>query len=125
MNEEYKKYQDEAFEIVTHAANEIGPRLPGTANERKFHDYMAEKLKSIGVKPVREEFAVAPRAGIGGLPYAGYVGLIVSAGALIARQITSVWYLTAALSVLMLFWLVASCFLYRTWFDMFFKQNRK
>ncbi len=123
MNEEYKKYQDEAFEIVTHAANEIGPRLPGTANERKFHDYMAEKLKSIGVKPVREEFAVAPRAGIGGLPYAGYVGLIVSAGALIARQITSVWYLTAALSVLMLFWLVASCFLYRTWFDIFFKQK--
>ncbi|MBR5113161.1 MAG: hypothetical protein IK097_07035, partial [Clostridia bacterium] len=123
MNEEYKKYQDEAYEIVTHAANEIGPRLPGTANERKFHDYMGEKLKSIGIKPVREEFSVAPRAGIGGLPYAGYVGLIVSAGALIARQITSVWYLTAALSVLMLFWLVASCFFYRTWFDMFFKQK--
>lgn len=123
MNEEYKKYQDEAFEIVTHAANEIGPRLPGTANERKFHDYMAEKLKSIGIKPVREEFSVAPRAGIGGLPYAGYVGLIVSIGALIARQVTSVWYVTAALSILMLFWLVSSCFLYRTWFDMFFKQK--
>ncbi len=123
MTEEYKKYQDEAFEIVTHASEKIGSRLPGTENEIKFHDYMADKLESIGIKPVKEEFAVAPRAGIGGLPYAGYVGLILSVAAFIARTIPSLWYLMGALGFIMLFWLVASCFFYRTWFDMFFKQK--
>ncbi len=123
MKEEYKKYQDEAYEIVEHASLEIGSRLPGTANERKFHDYMAKKLEEIGIKPVREEFSVAPRAGIGGLPYAGYVGLILSICAFIARQVSPLWYAMAALAVVMLFWLVSSCFLYRTWFDKFFKQK--
>ncbi|MBR3620867.1 MAG: M28 family peptidase [Clostridia bacterium] len=123
MSDEYKKYQDEAYDIVVHASENIGSRLPGTENERRFHTYMAEKLEAIGIKPVKEEFAVAPRAGIGGLPYAGYTGLILSIGAFLAHSIPSVWYLMAALGILMLFWLVASCFFYRTWFDKFFKQK--
>ena len=43
MNETSKQYGQEAYDIVCHAAHEIGPRLPGSENERKFHKYMAQK----------------------------------------------------------------------------------
>ena len=47
MRDELKKYGDEAYEMVKYAANEIGPRLPGSDNEKKYHEYMSDKLKEI------------------------------------------------------------------------------
>ena len=38
MKEENRKYAEEAYEIVNDAAKKIGSRLPGSENERKFHD---------------------------------------------------------------------------------------
>ena len=76
MRKELKPYADEAFGIVETAANDIGSRLPGSEGEKKFADFMAGKLESIGVKPVKEKFLVSPRASIGGIPYAGWVGII-------------------------------------------------
>ena len=75
MRKELKPYADEAFGIVETAANEIGSRLPGSDGEKKFADYMAGKLEDIGIKPVKEKFPVSPRASIGGIPYAGWVGI--------------------------------------------------
>lgn len=123
MKEENKKYAEEAYDIINHAACEIGSRLPGSENERKFHNYMADKLKEIGIKPVREEFAVYPRASIGGIPYAGWMGVILSICAYIARTANGLWYGMAFASVLTILWLVFSVFLYKKWFDMFFKQQ--
>ena len=71
MKEENRKYAEEAYSIVRHAAEKIGSRLPGSDGERKFADFMGDKLKEIGITPTREEFAVSPRASIGGIPYAG------------------------------------------------------
>ena len=45
MREELRKYGNEAYEMVEYAANEIGPRLPGSENEKKYHDYLADKLR--------------------------------------------------------------------------------
>ncbi len=123
MNEENKKYYDAANEIVNDAAHKIGSRLPGSEGERKFHDYMADKLREIGIKPVKEEFAVSPRAGIGGLPYAGYFGVIMSILVYFALNNQFLWFLMAFAGLIFVFWLVSSCFLYRTWFDMFFPQK--
>ena len=78
MKEENKKYAKEAFDIVKHASQKIGARLPGSANEKKYADYMGDKLREIGIEPTQEEFAVSPRASIGGIPYAGWYGLIMS-----------------------------------------------
>ncbi|MBQ9276954.1 MAG: hypothetical protein IJ226_05130, partial [Clostridia bacterium] len=80
MREELKKYGDEAYEIVKYAANEIGPRLPGSDNEKKLHDHMAARLEEIGVKPVTEKFVFAPHASVGGMPYAGWGGIIGAGG---------------------------------------------
>ena len=84
MKEENRKYAREAMSIVEHAAHKIGSRLPGTDGEIKLHEYMGEKLKEIGIEPKTEEFAVSPRSSIGGLPYAGWSGVIISIGAIIA-----------------------------------------
>ncbi len=123
MKESSKKYADEAFEIVEHAEKKIGSRLPGSEGERKFADFMAEKLKEIGIKPVKEEFSVAPRGGIGGLSYAGYAGTIMSVLAYLAIQLPTVWFLSAAFGIIATAWLIGDVFLYHTWFDMFFKQK--
>lgn len=123
MKEENRRYAEEAFEIVEHAAKKIGSRLPGSDGEKEYAAYMGDKLRSIGIEPVREEFAVSPRASIGGIPYAGYLGLIMSALVYVALHLSAVWYGMALASVVCLVWLILSVFLYKTWFDMFFKQE--
>lgn len=123
MKEENRRYAEEAFEIVEHAAKKIGSRLPGSDGEKEYAAYMGDKLRSIGIEPVREEFAVSPRASIGGIPYAGYLGLIMSALAYVALHLSAVWYGMALASVVCWVWLILSVFLYKTWFDMFFKQE--
>lgn len=123
MKEENRKYAQEAYDIVTHAAKKIGSRLPGSDGERKFHDYMAGKLEEIGIKPVKEEFAVSPRSSIGGISYAGWAGVILSALTYIALSLYTVWFGMALAGVCVVVWLIFSCFLYKTWFDMFFPQE--
>ena len=123
MKEENRRYAEEAFEIVEHAATKIGSRLPGSDGEKEYAAYMGDKLRSIGIEPVREEFAVSPRASIGGIPYAGYLGLIMSALVYVALHLSAVWYGMALASVVCWVWLILSVFLYKTWFDMFFKQE--
>ena len=123
MKEENRRYAEEAFEIVEHAAKKIGSRLPGSDGEKENAAYMGDKLRSIGIEPVREEFAVSPRASIGGIPYAGYLGLIMSALVYVALHLSAVWYGMALASVVCWVWLILSVFLYKTWFDMFFKQE--
>lgn len=123
MKEENRRYAEEAFEIVEHSAKKIGSRLPGSDGEKEYAAYMGDKLRSIGIEPVREEFAVSPRASIGGIPYAGYLGLIMSALVYVALHLSAVWYGMALASVVCWVWLILSVFLYKTWFDMFFKQE--
>lgn len=123
MKEETRKYAQEAYDIVKHASEVIGSRLPGSDGEKKYAHYMGEKLREIGIKPVTEEFEVSPRSSIGGIPYAGWVGLIVSFLIYPALSIWQLWFALAIGTVACWVWLIFSVFLYKTWFDMFFKQE--
>jgi hypothetical protein len=123
MKEENRKYAQEAYDIVCHAAKKIGSRLPGSKGEKKYADYMGDKLREIGIEPKQEEFYVSPRSSIGGVSYAGWAGVILSALTYIALQISSVWFAMGLASVLVIFWLIFGCFLYKTWFDMFFHRE--
>ena len=123
MKDENKKYVQEAWDIVEHAAKKVGSRLPGSQGEREYADYMGEKLREIGIEPKTEEFAVSPRSGIGGLPYAGWVGIILSALVYFALDNHHLWHGMALVGICMVIWLVSSAFLYKPWFDMFFKQK--
>jgi len=132
MREEVKKYGDEAYALVEHMANEIGPRIPGSENEKKLHDFMSGKLKEIGLNPKTESFIFAPYGSIGGLPMAGWAGIIGMVGvvlALIVGQLTVVGGLVLAFAAFMYMlctwiWLVCSCFKYKTWFDWAFKHAK-
>ena len=122
MKEENRKYAELAYDLVKDAEN-FGSRLPGSEGERKYADFMGEKLEEIGIKSKKEEFAVSPRSGIGGLPYAGWVGIILSVLTYFAFGNPSVWFLMGFIGIAMVIWLVFSAFLYKPWFDMFFKQK--
>lgn len=131
MRDELKKYGDEAYEMVEYAAREIGPRLPGSNNEKKYHEYMSDKLKELGLNPVTESFVFAPHASIGGLPYAGWAGII---GCVLTVLATILASLSAYAGLAMHFvctmymictwiWLVVSVFKYHTCFDWCFKHK--
>ncbi len=108
MKEESRKYAQEAYDIVTHAAKKIGSRLPGSDGEKKYADYMGEKLREIGIEPKQEEFSVAPRASIGGIPYAGWWGIALSVLVYFALGISAIWYGMALASIVVTVWLIAS-----------------
>lgn len=123
MKESSASYAKEAYSIIRHASENIGSRLPGSDGEKKFASFMGDKLREIGIEPKKEEFAVSPRASIGGIPYAGWAGIILSVGSYFASHIPYLWFLLAGLSIAVIAWLIWSVFLYHTTFDMFFKQE--
>lgn len=125
MREELRKYANEAYSIATHAANEIGPRLPGSENEAKFHGFMKGKLEDIGLKPVQEKFLVSPRASIGGIPYAGWAGIIAAIVVLLGTVFNAaqIYFLAFIGMVCVWGWLINSVFFYKTWLDWCFHQE--
>ena len=131
MREELKKYGDEAYEMVEYAAKKIGPRLPGSKNEKKYHDYMSDKLKEIGLNPVTEEFVFAPHSSIGGLPYAGWAGIIGCILTVIATMLASIsayaglatHFVCTVYMICTWIWLIVSVFKYHTCFDWCFKHK--
>ena len=131
MREELKKYGDDAYKMVGYAASEIGPRLPGSKNEKKYHDYMSGKLKEIGLEPVTESFVFAPHASIGGLPYAGWAGIIGCVLTLIATILAhfsvyggvAMHFVCSVYLIFVWIWLFVSVFKYHTCFDWCFKHK--
>ncbi len=131
MRKELDKYSNEAYAIVEHAANEIGQRIPGSQGEKQLHDYMSGKLKEIGLEPKTEKFCFAPHSSIGGLPYAGWggiVGAIIAFVACIVAQITvvgamAIHFIGALYMIGLWVWVIVAVFKYNTCFDWFFKQK--
>lgn len=131
MREELKKYGDDAYKMVEYAANEIGPRLPGSKNEIKYHEYMSDKLKEIGLEPVTESFVFAPHASIGGLPYAGWAGIIGCVLTILATILAhfsvyggvAMHFVCSMYLICVWIWLFVSVFKYHTCFDWCFKHK--
>lgn len=131
MKEKLQKYTDEAYGMVEYAANEIGQRVPGTDGEKKFHDYLADKFREIGLQPKTEKFIFAPRSSIGGLPYAGWGGIVLAIILILAALGTrlslyigvALYFFAAVYSIGLWTWGICSVFKYKTWFDWCFKQE--
>ena len=123
MIEELNKYTDETWGIINEAEKDIGSRLPGSDGEKKFARLMASKLDDIGIKPVEEEFIVSPRSSIGGIPYAGWVGLVCCLLVYFTFLTSAFWVAILGILIALWTWLVCSVFLYKPWFDSMFKQK--
>ena len=124
MREDISRYVHDAYAIVCHAANVIGPRLPGSAGEKKFADYMEAKMRDIGLKTHKEPFSVAPRASIGGVPYIGWISVIVSLAMYLAHMWPFLWFPIAFTVIISWVWIIGDVFLYHTWFDRIFSQKK-
>lgn len=106
------------FDFVKQIIDTHGPRLPGSDEERAAQKDIADFMeKETGTKPVTEPFQLAPRASIGAIPYLGYVGF----AALLLYYIHPIPALILALADLL--FAVVQVFLYKGWFDRFFKQE--
>ena len=106
------------FDFIKQIIDTHGPRLPGSDEERAAQkDIAAYMEKETGVKPVVEPFRFAPRASIGAIPYLGYV----SVAAFVLYYIHPVLSLIVAACTLI--FAVVQVFLYKGWFDKFFKQE--
>ena len=124
MREEINRYVHDAYAIVCHAANVIGPRLPGSANEKKFADYMEAKMQGIGLETKKEPFSVAPRSSIGGVPTIGWICVIVSLSMYLARIWPFLWFPISFFVCLSWVWIIGCVFLYHNWFDKIFPQKK-
>lgn len=106
------------FDFIKMIIDTHGPRLPGSDEERAAQKDIAEYMeRETGVKPTVEPFRLAPRASIGAIPYLGYVGF----AALILYYIHPIPAIILALADLI--FAVIQVFLYKGWFDRFFKQE--
>lgn len=107
------------FDFVKWIIDTHGPRLPGSDEERAAQKDIAEYMeKETGVKPTVEPFMLAPRASIGAIPYLGYASFV----ALILYYIHAIPALILSAGILV--FAVVQVFLYKGWFDRFFKQEQ-
>lgn len=131
MREELRKYAEDGYALVEHIANDIGPRVPGSDEEKQLHLHMSEKLKEIGLKPRTEKFIFAPFSSIGGMPYAGWGGIVTLVLLVLAFVFGNINVMAGIIlhsiaclyGVGLLIWIITSVLKYKTWLDWLFKQE--
>ncbi len=113
-----KQGAETVFDFVKKIIDAHGPRLPGSEEEKAAQKDIAEYMEQqTGVKPVVEPFKFAPRASIGAIPYLGYAGF----ASLVLYYVHPVPAMIIALCALL--FAVIQVFLYKGWFDCFFKKE--
>ena len=107
------------FDFIKKIIDAHGPRLPGSEEERAAQkDIAAYMEEQIGEKVITEPFTMSPRASIGAIPYLGIAGFVALALYYI-HPIASL-----VVSALTLIFAVVQVFLYKGWFDCFFKKEQ-
>ncbi|MCQ2470749.1 MAG: M28 family peptidase [Clostridia bacterium] len=106
------------FDFVKMIIDTHGPRLPGSDEERAAQKDIAEYMEAeTGVKPTVEPFKFAPRASIGAIPYLG-CSAAVSLSLYYIHPIPAL-----VLAAFTLIFAIVQVFLYKGWFDCFFKKE--
>lgn len=77
---DFKESAARTMGFIKRVESEIGPRLPGSDEERAAAVLIGDEFAAkIGKKPVSEHFKVAPESGIGAIPYVGIGGMLALA----------------------------------------------
>lgn len=67
------------YDLIKEVVDEVGPRLPGTEEEKKGAELFAKQIKrEIGLETKTEPFKMAPVASIGFVPVLGYLGYVAT-----------------------------------------------
>ncbi len=131
MREQLRSYAEDGYALVEHIANDIGPRVPGSDEEKQLHKEMSGKLKDIGLNPKTEKFIFAPFSSIGGMPYVGLGGIVTILLLVIAFVFGEISIIAGivlhCIALLygfgLLMWIIFGVLKYKTWFDWAFKQE--
>lgn len=103
-------------DFIQRIIDRYGPRLPGSAEERRAAVDIADEFRSAAGNVTMEDFTLAPKACIGSIPGLG-LGLMI-AGLFFFWQPLVTVIMAAAL----LFFAITQIILYRDWFDVFFPK---
>lgn len=107
-----KKSADDMMQFIKKVESEVGPRLPASDEERKAAVLIKDEYeKTIGLTPVSEPFKVAPRSGIGAIPWLGWIAVLAFI-VYIASPLAG-----AIISGLTLFYTITMVFIYTNMFD--------
>lgn len=117
MKKDYNIGAKYIYDFTKEIIDECGPRLPGSAEESKAADMIADIFtNTTGVKAKKEKFLLSPKASIGAIPILGGVGLL----GLIVFYFSAIasLVLTAGALILAIF----QIFTYSGVFDILFKR---
>ncbi|NMC07291.1 MAG: Zn-dependent exopeptidase M28 [Candidatus Lokiarchaeota archaeon] len=111
---------DAEMAFIRDVIQKIGPRLPGSPEERRAAELLKEDLSRITGSPaVLEEFTCATKASIGFIPVLGYLLMLV-----VVPMSFFMPLVTGLLVGWFLIFAVIQIFKYLAWFDVFFPKNR-
>lgn len=113
-----KEGAEYVFGFVKKVIDETGPRLPGTEEEKRGAQIVAEEMENVtGNKAVTEEFKLAPLASIASVPLCGIAGFIAGLSYFVSP--------IAALAIAgaALIYAIFQVFTYSGFFDKLWKQH--
>jgi aminopeptidase YwaD len=112
--------QDAEMAFITDVIKKVGPRLPGSAEERRAAEYLKDEIsKATGSPAIMEEFTCATKASIGFIPVLGYMLLLV-----VVPMSFLFPLITGLLIGFFLFFAFVQIFKYLAWFDALFPKTR-
>jgi hypothetical protein len=110
--------QDAEMAFITDVIKKVGPRLPGSAEERRAAEYLKDEIsKATGSPAIMEEFTCATKASIGFIPVLGYMLLLV-----VVPMSFLFPLITGLLIGFFLFFAFVQIFKYLAWFDALFRK---
>ncbi len=120
-----RMYANYAARSIKKVCKEIGPRFSGTEQEKKGIEFMAEELKTCCDDVKIDSYAVHPKAFLGWIPLSVALMTVSSIIFFIAQYFTIVplFYVSAALAAICLFFIITEFLFYRETLDVFMPKK--
>ena len=118
-------YANYAARSIKKVCKEIGPRFSGTEQEKKGIEFMAEELKTCCDDVKIDSYSVHPKAFLGWIPLSVALMTVSSIIFFIAQYFTIVplFYVSAALAAICLFFIITEFLFYRETLDVFMPKK--
>ena len=120
-----RMYANYTARSIKKVCKEIGPRFAGSEEEKKSVEYMAEDLKSCCDEVKTESYPVHPKAFMGWIPFSVVAMTIASVVFFLAQffVIAPLFYVSLALTVICLFFIVTEFLFYKETLDPFLPKK--
>ena len=120
-----RMYANYAARSVKKVCKEIGPRFAGSEEEKKSIEYMAEDMKTCCNDVKIDSYTVHPKAFLGWIPFSVVVMTVSVVLFFIAQffAIAPVFYVSVALTLLCLFFIITEFLFYKETLDPFLPKK--